>query len=114
MEDCIFCRIVKKEIPATVVYEDPKVLAFRDIQPAAPTHILVIPKEHVDNIADPALLNKGLPEALLSAVQCVAEQEHLKDAGFRTVINYGKDAGEAVHHLHIHIIAGRSLGWPPG
>lgn len=114
MTDCIFCRIVQKEIPATVVYEDTQVIAFRDIQPAAPTHILVIPKIHVDNIVDPAVLNDGLPSALFAAVQRVAEQEKLTERGFRTVINCGKDAGEAVHHLHIHLIAGRSLGWPPG
>lgn len=114
MDDCIFCRIIKKEIPSTVVYEDERVFAFRDIHPAAPTHILIIPKDHIDNIVDPALLQDGLPTALLAAVQRIAEQERLKDSGFRTVVNCGKDAGEAVPHLHIHLIAGRSLSWPPG
>ncbi|HEX2952826.1 MAG TPA: HIT domain-containing protein, partial [Bacillota bacterium] len=86
MPDCIFCRIIKKEIPSTVVFENDDVLAFRDINPAAPVHILVIPKKHCDNIMDPAVLDGSVPNALFHAVQTVAKQEGLTENGFRTVI----------------------------
>lgn len=111
--DCLFCSIVRREIPSTVVFENDDVLAFHDINPAAPVHILVVPKKHCDNIMDPALSDGSLFKALFQAVQSIAKQEGLTN-GFRTVVNYGKDAGEAVPHLHIHILAGRELGWPPG
>lgn len=114
MSDCIFCKIVNKELPSTVVYEDERVLAFKDIQPAAPTHILVIPKQHIANIADPNLLQSGLATDLMQAIQTVTQELGLRENGFRVVVNYGRDALEAVHHLHFHIIAGRSMSWPPG
>ena len=114
MPDCIFCKIVNKEIPSQIVFEDDQVLVFKDIQPAAPIHFLAIPKIHIDNIVDPRLLENGLTTAIFSAIQTVVAEHGLASNGFRTVINCGKDAGEAVHHLHYHILAGRSLNWPPG
>lgn len=114
MTDCIFCKIVNKDIPGQVVYESENVLVFKDIHPVAPVHLLVIPKTHIDNICDAKLLEGGLGVEIFQAIQAVAAGENLKTKGFRTVINCGPDAGEAVPHLHFHLLAGRSLDWPPG
>lgn len=114
MSDCIFCKIIKKEIPSQVVYENDAVLIFKDINPTAPTHWLAIPKRHVANICDPHLIEENLLQSIFTAIQHVARNEGLAENGFRVVVNYGRDAGEAVPHLHFHIIAGRKLNWPPG
>jgi histidine triad (HIT) family protein len=114
VSDCLFCKIANKEIPSQVVFEDDQVIVFKDIEPVAPIHILLIPKIHVSNIADSKLVENGLATHMVTVIQKVADQLQLKENGFRVVINCGRDAGEAVHHLHYHIIAGRSLGWPPG
>jgi histidine triad (HIT) family protein len=115
MTDCIFCKIANKEIPTHVVYENEQVMVFNDINPVADIHLLVIPKHHVAGICDPELASEsGVPQALFAAVQTVATKLGLADNGFRVVVNYGADAGEAVSHLHLHIIAGRKLAWPPG
>lgn len=110
---CLFCDVLEKKVPATVVYEDEHALAFRDIRPVAPTHVLVIPKEHIEGVRH---LEPGHVEAmgrLLVAARRVADQENLTD-GYRLVINDGDAAGQTVHHVHIHVLGGRSLGWPPG
>lgn len=114
MSDCIFCKIIKKEIPSQVIYENDQVVVIRDIQPVAPTHLLAIPKIHVANICDPLLLEQKLSESIVYAIQEVSLSLRLRENGFRVIINYGPDAGEAVPHLHWHIIAGRKLHWPPG
>lgn len=115
MDDCIFCRIVRKEIPAKVALETERVLAFYDINAVAPTHLLLIPKKHVINITDPDLpADKELAAEIFSAVQKLAAEEGLTVDGFRVVANCGPNAGEAVHHLHFHILGGRKLNWPPG
>lgn len=114
MSDCLFCKIVKGEVPSQVVLETPEVLVFKDINPAAPLHFLAIPKKHIDNICDPLLLEEDLLRNIVAAIQETAVKFNLKEDGFRVVINYGPDAGEAVPHLHFHMLAGRSLGWPPG
>lgn len=111
-DDCLFCRIVRGEIPATLVAETDDCIAFRDIDPKAPTHVLVIPRAHVASLvdaADPALVGKVV---LLAAE--IAEREGLGERGFRTVINTGPDAGQTVFHLHLHLLGGRPLDWPPG
>lgn len=111
MSDCLFCGIVAGDVPATTVYEDDHALAFVDLNPQAPTHVLVIPKQHFTDIADLA----RDPEAaagLLAAIQGFAEQEQLPD--FRTVFNTGAEVGQSVFHVHAHVLAGRSMGWPPG
>lgn len=111
-ESCLFCRIAKKEIPASVVHEDGDVLAFRDIAPQAPTHVLVIPKRHVATVADLAPGDEPLAGTLLAAAAKVARDLGLAD--YRLVLNNGAGAGQSVFHLHVHVLGGRALGWPPG
>jgi histidine triad (HIT) family protein len=111
-ESCLFCRIVRKEIPATVVAETEHCVAFRDINPQAPVHLLVIPREHVaslDEATDPALVGRL---ALFAAE--LARKEGIADAGYRAVINTNADAGQTVFHVHLHLLGGRPMGWPPG
>ena len=111
-DSCLFCRIVRGEIPAKLVAETAECVAFRDINPQAPTHVLVIPREHVPSLAeatDPALVGRL---ALLAAE--IARQEGIAEGGYRTVINTGADAGQTVFHIHLHLLGGRPLSWPPG
>jgi histidine triad (HIT) family protein len=114
MSDCIFCKIVSKEIPAEIVAEGDHVVAFRDINAQAPTHVQIIPKKHVPHITafDPGSDTDWLAE-LFSVANRIAEQEGL-DKGFRLVINNGPLSGQSVFHVHLHILGGRQLGWPPG
>ena len=113
MSDCLFCRIVAGEIPATIVHETDRVLAFRDIAPQAPVHVVVIPKEHWADIAMLAANDRDLAGELLDEVTQVAADEGLGD-GFRIVFNTGPDGGQTVDHVHAHLLGGRGLGWPPG
>ena len=110
--DCAFCKIVNNEILADIVYEDDEVLAFNDIAPQAPTHILAIPKQHVASIAD--LEDVGVADKLLAALKKLAKEKALDESGYRIVVNHGKDGGQAVHHLHFHLLGGRQMQWPPG
>lgn len=114
MPDCLFCRIVAREIPATIVHETPLTLAFRDVHPQAPTHVLVIPKEHVGSLMALTDTHDALVIEMARAIRDVAAKEGLQEKGFRLVVNNGKDANQTVAHLHHHILAGRRLGWPPG
>ena len=111
-DSCLFCRVVRREIPAKVVHEDEHTLAFRDIDPKAPTHVLVIPKVHVATLND-ATDAELLGRLLLSAKK-VAADEGIAEAGYRTVVNCGAGAGQTVFHIHVHVLGGRSLSWPPG
>ncbi|HEY9824039.1 MAG TPA: histidine triad nucleotide-binding protein [Stenomitos sp.] len=111
--DTLFSKIIRREIPADIVYEDDLAIAFRDIQPQAPVHILVIPKKPIPKLADADLEDQALLGHLLLTVKRVAAQEGLTN-GYRTVINTGNDGGQTVYHLHLHILGGRSLDWPPG
>jgi len=113
MTKTIFSRIIEKEIPADIIYEDDLVLAFRDIAPQAPTHILVIPKKPITSLYTVSEEDQDLLGSLLLTVKKVAEKEGLTN-GYRVVINNGNDAGQTVNHLHLHILGGRSLQWPPG
>ncbi len=109
-ENCIFCKIIKGEIPSVKVYEDEKMVAFKDVAPAAPVHVLLLPKEHVENIvACPA----PLLSHILGKVELIAKETGVAEKGFRLVINTGADGGQTVPHLHIHLIGGKELGWPP-
>jgi len=114
MEDCIFCRIVAGEIPATVVAEDDQVLAFEDISPEAPVHILVIPKMHIHNSSTVEATDEALVGHLVRVGCQAAAEQGIAESGFRLVLNNGADAGEAVNHLHLHVLGGRELRWPPG
>ena len=113
MADCLFCRIVAGEVPATVVAETERTVAFRDIGPQAPTHVLVIPREHHADVAAAVDADPSLVAELMGAAVAVAVQEGLDD-GFRLVANTGRDGGQTVHHLHVHVLGGRALSWPPG
>lgn len=110
MNDCIFCRIIAGEIPSERVYEDDKMIVIRDVAPAAPVHVLMIPKSHTENIitAEPELLLH-----MLSKVGELAEKLGVDAKGFRIVVNTGDDGGQTVKHLHIHLLGGKALGWPP-
>jgi len=110
----VFEKIIARELPATILYEDDHVLAFRDIKPQAPAHVLIIPKKPLPRIAEAAPEDKALLGHLLLKAAEVASQLGLTESGYRLVFNNGPDAGEAVPHLHCHIIGGRRLGWPPG
>ncbi|XXY44431.1 histidine triad nucleotide-binding protein [Sorangium sp. So ce269] len=111
---CIFCKIANKEIPAKVVFEDEHVLAFHDLNPQAPTHVLVIPKRHIAGIGDAAPEDEVVLGRLLLAARQVAELTGVAQGGFRTVVNHGANAGQTVFHLHVHVIGGRPMAWPPG
>ena len=111
-DDCLFCRIVARQIPAAIVAETDDAIAFRDINPAAPVHVLVIPKTHVDSLALAA--NDGELGRLVSLAARVAEGEGIADSGYRTVINTRQDGGQTVDHLHLHVLGGRTMAWPPG
>ena len=108
MENCLFCKIVKGDIPSTKVYEDEKVLAFRDIAPMAPTHILVIPKTHIGSVAEVNAENADLVAHIFTVIPRIAAAEGLVN-GYRVVSNCGSDAGQSVHHLHFHILGGKQL-----
>jgi histidine triad (HIT) family protein len=114
MSDCLFCKMVSREIEPDVVYEDDDVLAFRDINPQAPTHVLIIPKRHISTLND---LDEGDAELVgrmhLAAAR-VADQEGVAEAGYRTVFNCNAAGGQLVFHTHLHLLGGRSMGWPPG
>ena len=108
MENCLFCKIIAGDIPSTKVYEDETVLAFRDIQPQAPTHILVIPKAHIASVAEISPENSGVVAHIFEVIPQIARQEGLEN-GYRVVSNCGDDAGQTVHHLHFHILGGKQL-----
>lgn len=112
--DTIFGKIIRKEIPANIVYEDDLCLAFTDVNPQAPSHILVIPKQPIPKLSDVTPEDKELLGHLLLVVKQVADQAGLTEDGYRVVINTGKTGGQTVFHLHMHILGGRSMQWPPG
>jgi len=114
MTDCLFCRLINKEIPSKLVYEDEKVLAFEDIKPQAPVHILIIPKKHLASLKEADENDQNLLGYLLLTARKIAQDKGLADSGFRLVINSGPDSGQEVYHLHVHLLAGRRFGWPPG
>ncbi len=114
MDDCIFCKIAAGEIPAERVYEDDKVVAFRDLNPQAPTHVLVIPRQHIATINDVAAEDEATIGRLFSAARQIADREGFAEQGYRTVINCNEAGGQTVFHVHLHLLGGRMMHWPPG
>lgn len=113
MNDCLFCLLAAGDIPADIVYSDDRVVAFRDVNPQAPTHVLVIPREHYADVAELTAADPELLGLMARKATEVAAAEHLV-GGYRLVINTGPDAGQTVNHLHVHLLGGRHLSWPPG
>lgn len=111
---CIFCKIAKGEIESDLVYEDDRIIAFRDLNPQAPSHILFIPREHIESANDINEGNAQLIGDIFKAISQVARQEGLDQAGYRIVNNCGQHGGQTVNHIHFHLLAGRQLSWPPG
>ena len=111
---CLFCRIAAREIPADIVRESERVVAFRDVNPQAPTHILLIPKQHVTSVAELGDHHAGVMSDIMQAAAQLARADGIADSGWRRVTNVGADAGQTVFHLHFHLLGGRSMGWPPG
>lgn len=114
MDDCVFCKIVAGQIEADKVYEDEEILAFRDLNPQAPTHILIIPKRHIATTNDLTDSDAALAGRLMLVAAELAQSEGIAQAGYRTVLNCNAGAGQSVFHLHLHLLGGRRLGWPPG
>ena len=113
-QNCIFCKIVAGELPAEVVYKDELAVAFRDLNPQAPVHVLVIPREHIESLNDASRSDETPLGHLLRVAARVANEQGVAESGYRTVVNTGAGAGQSVFHLHLHVLAGRSLSWPPG
>ena len=114
MSDCLFCKVVNREIPASIVYEDDRVLAFRDINPQAPTHLLVVPKQHIDSLNDLTGEHDAIVGELVRRAAAIAKTLGISAGGFRTVFNTNRDAGQTVFHIHLHLLGGRPMHWPPG
>jgi histidine triad (HIT) family protein len=114
MTDCIFCRIIRKDIPATAVYEDAHTIVIQDLNPQAPVHLLAIPKEHYAGIHDVPENEAELFERLFSAIGTTVREKNLDEKGYRLVVNHGEKAGQTVPHIHVHVLSGRTLSWPPG
>jgi histidine triad (HIT) family protein len=113
-QDCIFCRLIAGELPADVVYQDGAAAVIRDTNPQAPVHLLVLPKEHYDSLDDVGKRDEALLGHLMRVAARVANEHGLGEGGYRTVINTGEGAGQSVFHLHVHVLGGRELTWPPG
>lgn len=114
MSDCLFCKIIEGEIPCDKVYENDQVIAFRDVNPQAPTHILVIPRKHISTVNDLTAADKNIVGEMLLAAQAVAKQEGIEESGYRLVMNCNEGAGQTVFHIHLHVLGGRRMNWPPG
>jgi histidine triad (HIT) family protein len=112
--DCLFCKIVQGQIPANVVHQDEELLAFRDINPQAPLHVLIIPRRHISTLNDLVPGDDALVGSMLRRAAAIAAEHGYGDRGYRTVFNVNREAGQTVFHIHLHVLAGRGLTWPPG
>lgn len=114
MSDCLFCKIIQRKIPGSIVYEDDRVLAFNDINPQAPTHVLLVPKRHIASINDLVPDDDRIVGELARRAAVIAKERGIADGGYRLVFNTNRDAGQSVFHIHLHLLGGRSMQWPPG
>ena len=114
MAPCLFCSIVNHEINASIVYEDDRVVAFNDINPQAPTHVLIVPRRHIASLNDMSADDNALVGELVRRAATIAKDRGISAGGFRTVFNTNRDAGQTVHHIHLHLLGGRTMHWPPG
>jgi histidine triad (HIT) family protein len=114
MADCLFCKIANHDIPASIVYEDDAVVAFNDVNPQAPTHILVVPRQHIASLNDLTPAHDRIVGEVVRRAAAIAADRKIAAGGFRAVFNTNKDAGQTVFHIHLHLIGGRRFGWPPG
>ncbi|HVC18956.1 MAG TPA: histidine triad nucleotide-binding protein [Vicinamibacterales bacterium] len=114
MADCLFCRIIAREIPGAIVYEDERVVAFRDVNPQAPVHILVVPRRHVASLNELTGSDDGLIGEMVRRAAAIAAGEGMAERGYRTVFNCNRDGGQTVFHVHLHLLGGRAMTWPPG
>ena len=114
MADCLFCKIVNREIHGSIVYEDDHVLAFNDINPQAPVHVLVVPKQHIASLGELAPDHDQIVGELVRRAAAIAQERGIAAGGYRTVFNTNRDAGQTVFHIHLHLLGGRAMSWPPG
>jgi histidine triad (HIT) family protein len=114
MPDCLFCKIISGQIPSTQVYQDDQLFAFRDINPQAPFHALIVPRRHIPTLNDVTAADQDLVGAMVRRAAALAAEHGYAGRGYRTVFNCNAEAGQTVFHLHLHLLAGRGLGWPPG
>ncbi|MCE2542352.1 MAG: histidine triad nucleotide-binding protein [Acidobacteria bacterium] len=114
MTDCLFCKIVNREIPAALIHEDDQLVAFRDINPQAPTHVLIVPRRHIATLNDLGADADGIVGTIVRRAAAIARDEGFAEAGYRTVFNCNADGGQTVFHIHLHLLGGRPLTWPPG
>jgi histidine triad (HIT) family protein len=114
MSDCLFCKIIAGQIPGSVVYEDEQLFAFKDINPQAPLHVLILPRRHIATLNDLGPGDDALVGSMFRAAAALAKEHGYADRGYRTVFNTNREAGQSVFHIHLHLLAGRGLAWPPG
>jgi histidine triad (HIT) family protein len=114
MNDCLFCKIIDRKIPGSIVYEDDRVLAFNDINPQASTHVLIVPKRHIATLNELSVEDDQLVGELVRRAAAIARERGISSPGFRTVFNTNRDAGQTVFHIHLHLLGGRAMTWPPG
>jgi len=114
MLDCLFCKIIERKIPSHITYEDEKVVAFKDVNPQAPIHQLIVPRKHIATINDINANDKEILGHMVLVAQKIAKQEQINDSGYRLIFNCNNDGGQMVYHLHLHMLGGRSMTWPPG
>jgi histidine triad (HIT) family protein len=114
MADCLFCKIVDRQIPGSIVYEDDRILAFNDINAQAPTHVLLVPKRHIASLNDLTPADDGIVGELVRRAAAIANERGIAANGYRTIFNTNRDAGQTVFHIHLHLLGGRSMRWPPG